>query len=77
MRLWTASSGEKQEAEVFSRPGWHPVFPPGPIGASDLLGKLGSFVFAALTVRVPFVLTAGSKACHEVPRGGTGPQAED
>lgn len=49
-----------------------PSRPPGLVGASDLMGKLGSFIFSALTVRVPLVLTAGAKTCHEVPRGETG-----
>lgn len=38
---------------------------------------LGSVIFTAVTIRVPLILTAGSKACHEVPRGGTGAQAQN
>lgn len=71
VRLWTASRGQKREARV----AWQTLL--GPVGAPDLSGKPGSAIFTALTVRVPLVLTAGSKACHEVPRGGTGTQAGD
>lgn len=71
VRLWTTSRGQKREAEAGS------TADPGQRGASDLPGKLGSFVFTTLTGRVVLlILTAGAKPCHEVPRGGIGPQAQ-